>query len=150
MRAVAVVTLALVVAGCSASPSPSPTDSPSPSPTISPTPLESPSDLVIDIKITCHLGHSCERETQAVMDAVDSVGGVPISIDLEPGVICLANPFDPTSCPFALPPGATDFIGSAVVEFFGIPETAYLNLFAAEDGSILHQMTLFASVTERG
>ena len=71
MRAMAVVILALVVAGCSSSPSPSAPDSPA-----------------------------------------------------------------------ALPPGATDFIGSAVVEFLGIPERAYLNLFAAEDGSILHLMTV--------
>lgn len=151
MRTSAVVILALVVAGCSASPSPSVTVSPpSPSPTALPTPVQSPSNVVIDTKITCHLGRSCERETRAVIDAVASVGRPPISIDLEPGVICLVNPFDPIACPFALPPGATDFIGSAVVEFFGIPERAYVNLFAAEDGSILHEMTVFATVTERG
>lgn len=106
--------------------------------------------MVIDVKLTCHLGHSCEREVQAVFDAVGSLGGAPISIDLEPGYICLADPTNPTSCSVAPPPGATDFIGSAIVEFLGNPGTAYLNLFAAEDGSILHEMTVLATVTERG
>jgi len=67
---------------------------------------------------------------------------------MPPAALIAISPSEPSpsapDSPFALPPGATDFIGSAVVEFVGIPERAYLNLFAAEDGSILHLMTVLA------
>jgi len=86
-------------------------------------------------------GFLCDREAAAVREGVALFGHAVARITLDSGWMCPRNSFGSSACPMpTLPPGAARFLGSAVVEFVGTSQQAYLNLFASPNGTIIHEM----------
>jgi len=129
--AIPAMILCLVVA-CSqqASVSPPPTaNSPLPTPVAS----SSPTARLICPDATSGGGFLCDREAKAVEEAVRTFYAPIIRITLHHGWICLDDPFRATPCIPPTPAGARQLFDSAVVEFGGTPQRAYVNLYDRAD-----------------
>lgn len=69
----------------------------------------------------------CDREASAVEQAISGMD-VPVQIAFHEGAICLDDPSSTRPCAMPTPPGF-DGVDSAIVDFAGTTQRAYINLY---------------------
>ncbi len=116
-----------------------PTSTPSSAPSLTPV----ASTVIVCNSLMSGFGFLCDRMADAAIAGARSVGYPITRVTVQRDTICLGDPFDPIPCPLGLPDGAKTVLGSAIVEFAGVAQRAYLNLYATASGNIVNQMRLW-------
>jgi hypothetical protein len=114
-----------------------------------PTPVVSggPTARLICPDATSGGGFLCDREGKAVEDAVRSINAPIIRITLHHGWICLDDPFGATPCVPPTPAAARGPFDSAIVDFAGTPQRAYVNLYSRPDYTIATEVRFLTPPT---